>query len=167
MPSAGKRQKEVRKRLRAAGWKSETDAMLIVRSGKQPLLYMPDEHEKEMLSECITFSSVSSSLLSSFFSVQCSCLCRLSTFCCRAWGEGETQSVLSADRKRKATWALCGVKWRKVIFTNLQFNLRHGLNLNERFIQYKCKSKSWESTQDTEVDTAEDRETVRGDAASD
>lgn len=86
------------------------DATLMERSKRVgvrdslPLLSVPDEHEKEIArgggnlkekKKRITFSSVSSSLLSSFFSEQCSCLCRLSTFSCRAWGKGETVSVVS------------------------------------------------------------------------
>lgn len=56
-------------------------------------------------SDCITFSSVSSSLLRSAFSELRSCLCRLSTFSCRAWGKAETVSVV------KCRYYICSYIW--------------------------------------------------------
>lgn len=68
-----------------------------------------EKSEGEKKSDCITFSSVSSSVLSSFFSELCSCLCRLSTFSRRAWGKKERISAvewLMRGKKKKKIWEL-------------------------------------------------------------
>lgn len=78
---------------------------------------------------CVTFSSLSSSLLNSFFSVICRRLCRLSTFSCSAWGgKRKTQCHQVSDGGGKEGKSLCksGVmcKWRTWIYINLQLHLR-------------------------------------------
>lgn len=162
---------------------SESDATAMVRSkwvwvrDSLPLSYMPDEHDKETArdgerkSDCVTFSSVSSSLLSSFFSELCSCLCRLSTFSCRAWGKGETVSVVGwLTEKRKATRDLRGVvcTWRTVICAHLvTFEpAREAVQLG-RQEQSRRTEPMREHSRRREVDRKEDRGTARRDAVCD
>lgn len=92
-------------------------------------------------SDCITFSSVSSSLLSTFFSELCSCLCRLSTFSCRAWGKEETVSEsvsLTGWRGKEKQLEVCVVscvsdaQWYTLICSYIWGDEWHRLNLNKR-----------------------------------